>query len=209
MQVLLNKKEKEQLVIELYRQNKTIREIAQQVHISFGDIGKIIRTLDGPNDGNADLKNRSKETQALHLFSIGKTPLQVAIELDLPATEVHDMQEEFWALNQLYELAFIYDEIKSYLSSFLQLFHSLKEHRMLDEKHLSIFLKYAGYYLPELTYRVQRLANDAIDLEWKKKQSIDKLSWYHTNIGLCKQILSDLETKIAQKQNALHKTNGR
>jgi DNA-directed RNA polymerase specialized sigma subunit len=37
MQVL-DKKERKQLVIELYQQNKTVREIAQQVHISFGDI---------------------------------------------------------------------------------------------------------------------------------------------------------------------------
>jgi hypothetical protein len=35
---LLDKKEKKQLVIELYQQNKTVREIAQQVHMSFGDI---------------------------------------------------------------------------------------------------------------------------------------------------------------------------
>jgi transposase len=46
----LDEKEKKQLVIELYRQNKTIREIAEQVHMSFGDVGKIIRSLDDRND---------------------------------------------------------------------------------------------------------------------------------------------------------------
>ena len=45
-----------------------------------------------------DLKNKSKHT-GLILISIGKTPLQVTIELDLPTPVVHEIQEEFWALN--------------------------------------------------------------------------------------------------------------
>jgi hypothetical protein len=47
MQVLLNKKEKEQLVITLHQEGKTIRSIAQQVHMSFKDIGAIIKRVDG------------------------------------------------------------------------------------------------------------------------------------------------------------------
>ena len=42
MQVL-NKYNKEQLVIELHRDGKTIREIAAAAHLSFSDIGKIIK----------------------------------------------------------------------------------------------------------------------------------------------------------------------
>lgn len=79
---------------------------------------------------------------------------------------------------------------------------------MLNEESLSNFLKYAGHDLPELTYRMQQLANEVIDLESKKKQSIDvlaqlsdTLSWYHRNIKLNKQILSDLDKKINQKQH--------
>lgn len=108
MQAMLNKKEKEKLVIKLHHEGKTIREIAHIAHISFTDIGKIIRKIEGPKDESVDMNDKSIETQAIYLFSIGKTPLEVAIELNMPATEVHDMQEEFWALNQLHELAFVY-----------------------------------------------------------------------------------------------------
>jgi hypothetical protein len=128
----------------------------------------------------------------------------------MPSIEVHNMQEEFWALNQLHELAFVYGKIKNFLPSFLKLFHSLREFGMLNEESLSNFLKYAGYDLPELTYKIQQLANEVIDLESKKKQSIDELShvsdtlnWYHGNIKLNKQILYDLDKKINQKQNEL------
>jgi transposase len=104
MQVLLNKKEKEELVIKMYHQGKTIREIAQQAHLSFGTIGKIINRLNGEENNEAissDMNNKSKLTQALNLFLQGKRPVQVAIELDLTASEVEEMQQEFWVLNQL------------------------------------------------------------------------------------------------------------
>jgi hypothetical protein len=205
LQVVLNKQEKEKLVITLHKEGKTIRQIAHEAHISFTDIGKIIRKINGQKDETIDLKTKSKDTQALYLFSIGKTPLDVAIELNLPASEVHNMQEEFWALNQNYDLALVYGEIKNFLPSFLKLFHSLKELGMLNEESLSSFLKYAGHDLPELTYRLQQLANEVIDLESKKRQSIDALvqlddtlGWYHRNNKINKLILSDLDKKINQ-----------
>jgi hypothetical protein len=210
LQVVLNRRDKEQSVIKLHQEGKTIREIASSAHMSFGDIGSIIRKIEGQDEEvkTKDIKNKSKDTQALFLFSSGKKPIDVAVELDLSASEVHEMQEEFWALNQQYELALVYGKIKNILPSFLKLFQSLKEFGMLNEESLSNFLKYAGQDLPELTYRMQQLANEVIDLESKKKQSIDALaqlsdtlSWYHRNIKLNKQILSDLDKKINQKQH--------
>ena len=129
MQVVLNRRDKEQLVIKLHQEGKTIREIASSAHMSFGDIGSIIRKIEGQDEEvkTKDIKNKSKDTQALFLFSSGKKPIDVAIELNLSASEVHEMQEEFWALNDLHELAFMYNEIKTFLPSFLKLFHCLKE----------------------------------------------------------------------------------
>ena len=82
--MVLNKQEKEQLVIKLYQEGKPIREIAQQAHLSFGTIGKIVRrinSLEGEIMPN-DLSGKSKETQALSLFLQGKRPVDVAIELE-------------------------------------------------------------------------------------------------------------------------------
>ena len=58
------------------------------------------------------MKDKTRETKALFLFSNGKKPIDVAIELDLSASEVHNMLEEFWALNDLHELALAYNEIR-------------------------------------------------------------------------------------------------
>jgi hypothetical protein len=116
---MLNKKEKEQLVIKLFKENKTIQEIAEKVHVSFRDFSAIIRRIDG-GDANYP-NNKSKDTQALYLFSHGKTPLDVAIELELSASEVIAQQIEYWKLRHLHELATPYDDnIKNYLSIILE-----------------------------------------------------------------------------------------
>jgi len=90
----------------------------------------------------------NQNIQALYLFSIGKTPLQVTIELDLPTPVVHEIQEEFWALNDLFELTLVYNEIRS-------IYHLLWSHfivwkkKMLSEKHIINVLKYIGNDLPQ------------------------------------------------------------
>jgi hypothetical protein len=187
MQAVLNRQDKEQLVIELHRQGKNIREIAAAAHLSFGDIGSIIRKTDGGESqdeiaGNKDIKNKSRETKALWLFSKGRKPIEVAVELDLTASQIHDIEEEYWALNDLHELTFVYNEIKAYLPSFLQLFRCLKKSKMLSEKQISNILKYIGDDLPKLTDRVHCLRNDIINLEDKKTDAMDQLILWNAQL---------------------------
>ena len=65
--------------------------------MSFSDIGTTIRREDGHNIEKKDLKNKTKTTQALHLFKSGKKPIEVAIELDISYDEVTELQNEYWA----------------------------------------------------------------------------------------------------------------
>ena len=145
---------------------------------------------------NKDIKNKSRETKALWLFSNGKKPIEVAVELDLTASEVHEMQEEFWALNGLYDLAFVYNEIKAYLPSFLKLFHCLKERRMLNENQISKLIRYANYDLSDLANRVQCLSNEIINLEGQKRNSMNKVILWNAQ-------LSDLGKAIDHKNQQL------
>ncbi|MGA6991855.1 MAG: hypothetical protein WBX81_15670, partial [Nitrososphaeraceae archaeon] len=127
MQVL-NKYDKEQLVIKLHKDGKTMRDIAHAAHLSFGDIGKIIRRIDGQvNDDDINLGNKSKESKALWLFKNGKRPIDVAIELDIPYDEVTELEQEYWALNQLYDLPLIYQELKHEFDLFFKLFKLMKK----------------------------------------------------------------------------------
>ncbi|MGH9976008.1 MAG: hypothetical protein ACRD8Z_09265, partial [Nitrososphaeraceae archaeon] len=123
-------------------------------------------------------------------------PIDVAIELGLSASEVHDMQEEFWTLNDLHELAFVYNEIKTFLPSFLKLFRCLEDRRMLDERHISNILRYAGNDLPQLTDRVQCLSNEIINLENQKRNLMNKVIIWNAQ-------LSDLGRTIETKNEVL------
>ena len=52
--LLLNKKEKEELVIKLAKEGKTTREIAKIVHMSLKDIGIILRKITGDEDPKSE-----------------------------------------------------------------------------------------------------------------------------------------------------------
>jgi hypothetical protein len=198
--MVLNRRDKEQLVIKLHQEGKTIREIAFAAHLSFSDIGTIIRRADGHDkDGDIetkDLNNKSKATQALFLLSCGKKPIEVAIELDLPSIEVENMQQEYWVLNQLDELALIYHEIKSHLTLFLRLFHIMKRNRLINEKDIQNALRYAADDLPSLEDRIYKLTNYVMDLESKKRVLKDTITLWNAQ-------LSDLGREIDLKNQQL------
>ena len=193
MQVMLNKKEKEQLVIKLYQNGKPIREIARQAHLSFGSIGKIIRAI---NSGDDNCSSSSKSTKALWMFKNGKRPIDVAIELDISASEVEELRQEFWELNQLHELGFLFNEIKNYLPSFIKLFNLLKRNKMLSDGYITKFLIYADHDLPFLEDKIQKLTGDVIELEWKKRD-------LNNTITLWNAQLHDLGLTMEQYQKAI------
>jgi transposase len=71
----MNREEKERYVIQLYKENKSTREIAKLVHMSFRNIGAIIKKAKFEADGERrplkeddDIKSKSKTSQAYKLF---------------------------------------------------------------------------------------------------------------------------------------------
>jgi transposase len=76
--VLLSREERERRLIELYEQGKSSREIAKEVHMSFGDIASIIRRHSG--EAKAETRKEegsgvvlSKDTQVFKLFELYKS----------------------------------------------------------------------------------------------------------------------------------------
>ena len=106
------------------------------------------------------------------------------------------MLQEFWVLNHLDELSLVYNEIKTFLPSFLKLFHCLKERRMLDENKIIKLLRYANYDLSDLTNRVQCLSNEIINLEGQKRNLMNKVILWNSQ-------LSDLGRAIDIKNQQL------
>ena len=103
--------EREKKVLELYDQGKNTREIAKELRMSLRDIGFILKKgqlnhrtatiMDkGSNSGNNNNNKppNEKATQAYKLFSEGKTPVEVAIQLSLSEKEATKYYTEYWKL---------------------------------------------------------------------------------------------------------------
>ena len=129
--------ERERKVIELYNQGKSTRDIAKELRMSLRDISIILKKhgvnhglamIDDIDDDNKKShSNNEKATQTYRLFSEGRKPVQVAIELNLREGQVNKFFREFWKLKRQYRLYEIYQQIEPYLESFLKLHKALKK----------------------------------------------------------------------------------
>jgi transposase len=111
---IMTRQERERRVLELYNQGKTIHEIAKEARMSFRDIEVILnKTLkekteatkgQGQDNNRAQCiqqENLSLSAQAYKLFFDRKTPLEVAIALNLKESEATKFYKEYWKLKQL------------------------------------------------------------------------------------------------------------
>jgi DNA-binding CsgD family transcriptional regulator len=135
--------EREKNVLELYKGSKSTRDIAKEIRMSLRDINIILRKNQvshgiaimyngNANDNNNNSNNKSlnqKATQAYKLFSEGKKPFEVAIELGIREAQVNKFFREFWKLKNLNELYEIYLQIRDKLSIFLNLHRILRRKR--------------------------------------------------------------------------------
>jgi DNA-binding CsgD family transcriptional regulator len=129
---ILTRQERERLVLNLYNQGKTIREIAKEARMSFRDIGVILNKAVEEKSGGIKQQddaeqNREQEEQEQHLslaaqayklFSERKTPIEVAIELNLKESEVTKFYKEYWKLKQLHLLIWFMKRLKVILNMF-------------------------------------------------------------------------------------------
>jgi hypothetical protein len=96
----MTRDQKEQYVLELYQQGRTIRHIAQLVHMSFTEIGRIIKRENGQMEEKGDdydVKSKSKTAKAIKLFSEGKNLVDVVIALDLQPDEVRTIYQQIYS----------------------------------------------------------------------------------------------------------------
>jgi hypothetical protein len=109
----LNKFKKEKRVIELHKQGKTLRQIAPEVHKNFRNISKIIKAYEKKirlqqnkkedNNESSKIKKPSLSSRAFKLFSDGKKPTEVVIELDIPPEKVEKLWYQFLKAERMEE----------------------------------------------------------------------------------------------------------
>jgi hypothetical protein len=196
---ILTRQERERLVRDLYyNQGKTYRQISKEARISPRDIGVILnKAVEEKTEGmkqQHDTKNQNQEQQQeqLHLslsaqaykrFSDRKTPLEVAIALNLRESEATKFYKEFWKLNQLHNLTLIYEETKGDIAPFLKLYRLSKAAGMNVQQVVNL-LKIANNNLLDIQCRYERLKREVNTLEFNKQQSHLALSYFNNQIEM-------------------------
>jgi regulator of replication initiation timing len=199
----MNREEKEQHIIRLYKEGRSTREIAELVHMSFRDIGAIIKKVKSEADrergqlgDDDDIKSKSKTTQAIKLFSELETPVEVAIALDLPADQVHAIYLEYCKLDGMYRLAQIYDEAKYDLHDLLAL-HRIAKDRGMEKQDIINVLEFVKHnQLRTLQAKVESLRNDIDRLEDEKTKA--KIEYFRL-----KRMIGEAEETLAQKRKEM------
>src|ERR1051325_11737467 len=86
--MVLTRDEKETLVLDLYNHRTPIRDIAREAGMSFRDIGRIIDKKEKEKEARErQVQQITQSTQAYKLFSEGKSPIQVAVALNIREPE--------------------------------------------------------------------------------------------------------------------------
>lgn len=171
----LNRNEKEQLIVDLYNNGSTYREIAQKARISLRDIKGILDKANG-------VQTLSKSSQAYRMFSEGKSPMEVAIALNMRESEVTQLYKESWTLKQIYDLNSIYLETRGDLASFVRLYKLSKESGLNAEHVVSILRLVDDNNLLRLEEKYHNLKLEVESLEEMTKSSIRTLQDYDMQI---------------------------
>ena len=207
--MILTREEKERFVLDLYSQGKSTREIAQIAHMSFRDISAIIDKKEKEKEATeGQTRQGFLSTQAYKLFSEGKSPVQVAIALNLQEPEVAKFYLEYWKLVQYHSLSRIYEEIKDDIGYFVRLYTLARVARMGVEQLVNL-LKIANNDLPLVEHKCERLKREVDDLEAEKGNSArifqeltDKIS---TMLKRLDSIHLDCEKELAQRDQLYQK----
>jgi hypothetical protein len=158
-------------VLEFHSQGKGTREISKLLHMSFTDIAKILKDSDKEKESEQQrTRQEFLSSQAYTLFSEGKSPVQVAIELNIRASEVIVFQREYWELEGLHNLNQIYQEIKDGTWNFVNLWKSVKAAGM-GVPHVKRLLTIANNDLPAVELRYEGLKKETATLEFQKASS--------------------------------------
>jgi hypothetical protein len=206
---ILNRQEREKLVLDLYNQGKTIREIAKEVRMSFRDIGVILKKTfpekaEGLKEQQEELQQLSVSTQAYKLFSGRKTPLEVAVALNLRESEATKFYEEYWKLKQRHNLNIVYEELKGDIEPFVKLYRLSKAAGM-SARHVINLLKIANTKLPDIQYRYERLKREVNTLEFNKQQSHRTMAYFNNQIETQSKTLTSYRVSSIRERREIEK----
>ncbi len=197
----MTREEREQSVIRLYNEGRTFKDIAKEMHMSFRDIGSIIKNarleVERERGYTTVEEPKSSESKAFKLFSEGKSPIEVAIALDEPGDRVRYMYREYWELTGRYRLAQIYDEARYDVPGLLRLHRIVKDLGMNEHDIKNVLDIVKHNELPNLQWKVEYLRNEINMLEREKANATHHILKLNKTIDQFESTLTQKRGEIA------------
>jgi hypothetical protein len=209
---ILTRQERERLVLDLYyNQGKTYREICKVARISPRDIGIILNKVveekaEGLKEQHEEIQQLSVSSQAYKHFSDRKTPLEVAIALNLKESEATKFYKEYWKLKQLHNLYMVYEETKGDIDPFLKLYKLSKAAGMNVQQVVNL-LKIANNNLLDIQCRYERLKRELNTLEFDKQQSHKAMAYFNNQIETQRKALTSYRVSSIRERRQIENLN--
>ena len=190
---VLISEERKNRVIDLYsNQNRTYAEIAEIERMSSRDIHAIIKEEEARRQKYKDEKQKEEiSSKAYKLFSEGKRPVDVAIELNLREPEVTKLYKEYLKLKRHHKLYSVYIELgDDGIRDFLELYKLSKKEGVSREQVVKL-----------LQLVDEDNPRGLAQIEKERKWRIDEIHDLDIQIERSKNFLYRLNNEIASSRN--------
>jgi hypothetical protein len=187
--MVVNEEDKRRIIDLYFNQGKTIREVSRIMGKSSHDITpvtkehrmRLAQNYALANGKQSDVVQLEQDRvisniKAYKLFDEGKSPLEVASELNLPGPQVQQFYVEYWNLRRMYKLVTIYQEIQNSIGYFLKLFRLGKEKGVTPEQIMKLIQMADSIH--KLQEKLQHLQSDVVAIGKKKSESKQELKNY-------------------------------
>ena len=204
----INDERKTHVIDLYYNQGKTTRDIASIERMSIRDISAILKEEESKQHKYKHQQQQQElSAKAYELFSKGKTPVEVAIALNLRAPEVTILYREYWNLTRLDKLHSAYKELGDEgIGYFVKLCKLAKKEGMTVKKVINA-LAIANEDLPYLEER-RELFNDEVNtLESKRQKSKSSSNILDERVTSSKELLKSSSITCNRKKQKIEHLN--
>jgi hypothetical protein len=206
-------------IIDLRIQHKKkIREIAEVVGKSSRDVTAVLKeneikqaqTTKDKKEYEVDRGTQNSHddplpnVRAYKLFDEGKSPLEVAAELNLPGPQVQQFYVEYWNLRRMHKLVRIYHEIQHSIGYFLKLVRLGKKQGLTPEQIMKLIQMADGIH--KLQEKLEQLQSEVLDISMRKSLGKDQLKDLHNEIETAQEKLTSVDEAFKVKYEELTET---
>jgi hypothetical protein len=194
----VSEEEKRRIIDLHFNQGKTVREVCRIMGKSSHDTTPVTKkhriqlalSYAQANGEQSDIIPLEQDrvipnVKAYILFDEGKSPLEVAAELNLPGPQVQQFYLEYLNMMRMYKLITIYQEIQDSMGYFLKLFRLGKDEGVTPEQIMKLLQMADSIH--KLQDKLQHLENEVVDISRKKSLGQEELKNLHNEISNTKE----------------------